>query len=77
MPIDPNALTDFLAYCREHGLHGSYSARQEGSWWRAKVRVGMKVFTGPANTREDALNWMAGAALKHLRDPEAKMGLGD
>lgn len=67
-------LAELIAYCREHGIKGSYNAKHDPPYWRAKVRVGMTVYSVPADTREEALERAAETALRNLRDPMPELG---
>lgn len=67
-------LAELIAYCREHGIKGSYSARHDPPWWRAKITVGNVVYNVPADTRDAALERGAQVALNNLLDPPPEIG---
>ncbi len=67
-------LAELIAYCREQGIEGRYGVRFEEGRWRARINVGMVIHSGPADTRDAALERIAEAALRDLRDPMPQPG---
>ncbi len=68
------ALAELIAYCSAHGIKGSYSARHDPPWWRARIKVGMEIHSGAADTRDAALERIAEIALRDLLDPMPQPG---
>lgn len=64
------SLQDLLAYCAEHGIHGTYRVKQEGpDRWRAYIRTDKTDTNGIDSTREAAFDRIAAAVLKDLKNP--------
>lgn len=69
-------LAELIAYCREHGIKGSYSVKHDPPWWRARITVGKVVYNVPADSRAAALERGAEVALANLTDSPPAIGTG-
>lgn len=64
------SLSELLAYCREHDIHGSYRTKQEGpDRFRAYIRTDRVGTNGIDDTREKALDRIAAIVLRDLKNP--------
>lgn len=62
-------LAELIAYCNEHGIKGSYNTRHDPPRWWARIRVGMIIHSGAADTEDAVLERIAKVALDSLLDP--------
>lgn len=67
-------LAELIAHCKAHGIEGSYSAKQDGDRWRARLKVGMTIYNVPDATRDEALERAATSALRDIHDPMPQPG---
>lgn len=67
-------LAELIGYCQSHGIKGSYGCKEDPPLWRARIKVGMVIHSGAADTRDEALERIAGVALDNLLDPMPEPG---